>query len=104
MAETKAYYSLIKRTKIPIIQSYCEMENIKITNILHNNHDELKQFEKFYGKELTRMDVIVISPLTQPEIDKIIDGYNDNTKLIAWRKEMYEKRVKCYEESFGESL
>lgn len=102
MAET--FYTLIKRTKIPIVQSYCEMENIKITDILHNNHDELKQFEKLYNRKLTRMDAIVISPLTQTEIDRIIDGYDDNTKLIAWRKEMYEKKVKCYEESFGESL
>lgn len=71
---------------------------------MHNNHGELKGFEKTYGRKLTRMDAIIISPLTQTEIDEIIDGYDSNLELQEWERKEYEEEVKDHEKTFGEPI
>lgn len=102
MAETKSYTTLIKRTGIGVLQEYCRMKNVKISNILHNNHGELKKYESQFGRELTKMDAIVISPLTQSEVTEIIDGYYENEDLQTYQREQNKERLKCHEENFGE--
>ena len=104
MSETTLHTTLIKRTKICIIKDFCEMKNIRPIRIINNNHNELQSYEKQFNRKLTRMDAVIISPLTQDEINKLVNGYFDNTELQQWEKKTYEKDVKCHEENFGKPL
>ena len=47
------------------LYDYASMKDIKDFTIKHNNHGELKNYEKIFGRKLTRIDAIVISPLTE---------------------------------------
>lgn len=96
MSNMKLYTTLIKRTGIGTLYNYFEMKNIENYQFIRNNHDELKPYENQFGRKLTRMDAIVISPLTQSEITEIIDGYYENKKLQSYQANENKERLKYY--------
>lgn len=101
MAEIKLHEVLIDRTWIGVLQDYFNMKNIKEYRTLRNDHGELTAYEKIYNRTLTRMDAIVISPLTKDEIDEITNGYYENKELQAYQEKESEERLKLYYENYG---
>lgn len=97
MSETKLHETLINRGEISTLRDYCKMKHITISKILHNNHGELKPYENKFGRKLTRADAIIISALTQPELNKILNEYDNDKEFQIWRKKKYEERIKDHE-------
>lgn len=91
MSEAKLHTILIKRTEVGILSDYFRTKNIENYRFLRNNHDELKPYENQFGRKLTRMDAIVISPLSESEINEIIDGFYENKELHLTREEIEQK-------------
>lgn len=91
MSEAKLHTILIKRTEVGILSDYFGAKNIENYRFLRNNHDELKPYENQFDRKLTRMDAIVISPLSESEINKIIDGFYENKELHLTREEIEQK-------------
>lgn len=91
MSEAKLHTILIKRTEVGILSDYFRTKNIENYRFLRNNHDELKPYENQFGRKLTRMDAIVISPLSESEINEIIDGFYENEELHLTREEIEQK-------------
>ena len=79
------------------------MKNIENYQFIRNNHDELKPYENQFGRKLTRIDAIVISPLTQSEITKIIDSCYENKKLQSYQANANKERLKYYHENYGKN-
>lgn len=92
---------LINRKWIGVLQDYFRMKGIKNYKTLHNNHDELKPYESTYGRKLTRMDAIILSPLTETEIKEITDGYYSNEELLAFQEKESREGIKEYYEYYG---
>ena len=103
MSNIKLYTTLIKRTGIGTLYNYFKMKNIENYQFIRNNHDELKPYENQFGRKLTRIDAIVISPLTQSEITKIIDSCYENKKLQSYQANANKERLKYYHENYGKN-
>ena len=75
MSNIKLYTILINRKWIGVLQDYFRMKNITNYKTLRNDHNELETYETTFNRKLTRMDAVIISPLSESEINKIINGY-----------------------------
>lgn len=102
MSETTLHTVLINRKWIGVLQDYFRMKGIKEHHTLRNNHGELKKYETMFGRKLTRIDAIIISPLTQQEIDEITENYHSNQELLKFQEKENEERLKIYYENYGE--
>ena len=101
MSEAKLHTILIKRTEVGILSDYFRTKNIENYRFLRNNHDELKPYENQFGKKLTRMDAIVISPLSESEINEIIDGFYENEELHAFQEKENQEELEFYYKNYG---
>lgn len=101
ISEAILHTVLIDRRWIGVLQDYFRMKGITTFETLHNNHDELKCYEETFGRKLTRLDAIVISPLTESEINEIIDGFYENEELHAFQEKENEEELKIYYQMYG---
>lgn len=101
MSDTTLHTVLINRMWSNVLYDYASMKNIKNFTIKHNNHGELKPYEKQFGRELTRLDAIIISPLTKDEINKIIDSYHTNKELLAFQEKKSKETLELYYRDYG---
>lgn len=96
MLNTALHTVLINRMWSNALYDYANMKGIKNFTIKHNNHGELKNYEKIFGRKLTKIDAIVISPLTESEIKEITDEYYTNKELLAFQEKKSEEVLKLY--------
>lgn len=96
MSNIKLYTVLINRKWIGVLQDYFRMKNITNYKTLRNDHNELETYETTFNRKLTRMDAVIISPLSESEINKIINGYHNNKELLQYQTQKGEDRLKLY--------
>ena len=90
------YTVLINRKWIGVLQDYFRMKNITNYKTLRNDHNKLETYETTFNRKLTRMDAVIISPLSESEINKIINSYHNNKELIQYQTQKSEDRLKLY--------
>lgn len=101
MTEKTTYQVLIRRQQVGILQDYFHMKNINNYTTIRNDHDELKPFEEIYKRKITKLDVLVVSPLTKAEITEIIDNYYTNEELWTFQEIQSREELKEYYEFYG---
>lgn len=104
MSNQTMHAVLIKRTWTSVFQNYFRMKNMNgkvVRMCTKRDHEILEPYEKLFNRPLGRMDAIVVSPLTKSEVYDIINNYDTNYELHAYRDEMNEKRLKEYYKDHG---
>jgi len=101
MSNTTLHTVLINRKWIGVLQTCFKMKGIENFKIKRNDHNELKPYESAFGRKLTRSDAIVISPLTKPEINKIITEYHTNDEIYQYQEKESNEQLKIYFRTYG---
>lgn len=102
MSNTTLHTVLINRKWIGVLQTYFKTNGIANFKTKRNDYDELKPYEKMFERKLTRSDAIVISPLTKPEINKIITEYHTNDEIYQYQEKESKEQVEIYFRTYGE--
>lgn len=104
MSDTTLHTVLINRKWIGVLQTYFRMKGITNFETKRNDHNELKEYEKTFGRKLTRLDAIVISPLTKSEIDKITNEYHTNNEIYKYQEKESKKQSELYFRTYGKNI
>ena len=69
------------------------------TEILINQ--AVDNFTSSRFRESRKLDAIVISPLTKPEINKIITEYHTNDEIYQYQEKESNEQLKIYFRTYG---
>lgn len=104
MPDTTLHTVLINRKWIGVLQTYFKVKGITNFKTKRNDYDELKPYEKMFERKLTRSDAIVISPLTKPEINKIITEYHTNDEIYKYQEKESKEQSELYFRTYEKDI